>query len=180
MVLPVKQIMQEPLLIDYGKSARMAGEMMRKNRRYSLVVTRGNLAVGLVTDSDLIKKIIAKNKTPSSVKIKSIMSSPLVTISPEEDVMKAATIMKKNKIKRLVVVKGDEILGVIELSDVARASPEMMDLLEFKIKMRDNIPEIVEEKTSGICDSCGNYSTHLKKLVDGRWVCESCRDEIEE
>ena len=178
--MSVKEIMQEPLTVDYNKSAKVAGEIMRKNRRYSLVVTKGELAMGILTDSDLIKKIIAKDKTPSKIKIKDVMSAPLVTVSPDEDVMQAATRMKKNRVKRLVVVEGDEILGVIELSDVARASPEMMDLLEFKIRTRDKLMEIVEERTAGICDSCGNYSARLGKIVDGRWVCGSCKDEIEE
>lgn len=180
MVVKVREIMQAPLTIDFSKSSKVAGEIMKKNRRYSIVVTKGDMAMGIVTDSDLIKKIIAKDKTPSKVKVKEIMSKPLVTVSPEEDVMQAATRMKKNLVKRLVVVDGNEIMGVIELSDVARASPEMMDLLEFKLNVRDKMADIVEERTAGICESCSNYSSGLRKISDGRWICEDCRDDIEE
>ncbi len=180
MVIEVRKIMQEPLIIDLGKSAKAAGEMMRNNRRYSLIATKKGMAIGMVTDSDLIKKVVAKNKTPSTVKIKEMMSTPLVTISPEEDIIKAADKMKKNGIKRLAVVRNDEILGVIELSDVARASPEMVELLEYKIRLRDKAPQPINDTTSGICESCGNYSPHLSRYSDGRWMCETCTDEIEE
>ena len=73
----------------------------------------------------------------------------------------------------------NKIIGIIELSDVARASPEMVDLLEYKIKMRDMTTKIVEPSTSGICDSCGDYFEDLRN-VQGKWLCEHCRDELGE
>jgi len=178
MVLKVKEIMLKPLTIDINKNAKSAGELMRKTRRYSLIATKSGNPVGILTDSDIIKQVVAKNKKPSSVKIGNIMSKPLVTILPSEDILEAARKMKKNRIKRLPVVKGKRIVGIIELSDVARASPEMVDLLEYKIKMRDMATEIVEPVTSGICDSCGDYFDELKN-ANGKWLCETCREEIE-
>ena len=178
MVLKVGEIMLKPLTIGIKKNAKSAGEVMKKNRRYSLIVTKGGNPVGILTDSDLIKQIIAKNKKPSSVRAEEIMSSPLVTIGPNDDVMEAARKMKKNRIKRLPVISGGKIVGIIELSDVARASPEMMYLLEYKIKMRDMSPEIVERTTSGMCESCGNYFEELEN-AQGKWLCESCMDDLE-
>jgi CBS domain-containing protein len=179
MVLKVKEIMQPPLTIGPDQNIKVAGEIMRKNRRYSLIVTKAGHPIGILTDSDLIKQVIARNKKPSSVKVSNVMSSPIVMISSDEDVIEAARKMKKNNIKRLPVVRKSKIVGMLELSDVARASPEMMDLLEYKIKMRDMQTEIVEPRTSGICDSCGDYFEDLKN-ANGKWLCESCRDELEE
>jgi len=179
MVLKVKEIMQKPITVGLGQNARAVGETMKKNRRYSLIAVKGTNPVGIITDSDLIKQVVARNKKPSSVKVASIMSSPIVTIESDEDVIEAARKMKKNNIKRLPVVKAGRIVGMIELSDVARASPEMMDLLEYKIKMRDMQTEITESKTSGICDSCGDYFEDLEN-ANGKWLCENCRDELEE
>jgi CBS domain-containing protein len=179
MVLKVKEIMQKPLTINANQSAKIAGDIMRKNRRYSLIVTKKKNPIGMITDSDLIKQVVAKNKKPSTIKVGKIMSSPLVTVSPDKDVLEAARRMKKNKIKRLLVMKKGNLVGIIELSDVARASPEMVDLLEYKIKMRDMQTEIVEPSTSGICESCGSYFEDLRN-IQGKWLCESCRDELGE
>lgn len=179
MVLKVSEIMQKPLTIGMNQNVKVAGEIMKKNRRYSLIVTKEGNPVGILTDSDLIKQVIAKNKKPASVKVANVMSSPLVTIDSSMDAIEATRKMKNSNIKRLPVVSKGRIVGMLELSDVARASPEMMDLLEYKIKMRDMQTEIREPRTSGICDSCGDYFEDLEN-ANGRWLCKSCRDELEE
>ena len=174
----VKDIMNKPLTIDFNKNVKVAGEKLRNTRRDAIIAVKNNKPVGLLTDSDLIKKIIAKNIKPSSLKIKNVMSRPLVTISPDENILEAARKMKRSNIKRLLVMDNGKIVGIISLSDIARASPEMIDLLEYKLKMREMPTEIRERFTSGICDSCGNYNDDLRNL-NGQWLCESCREEVE-
>lgn len=179
MVLLVKDIMVKPVLaIDINKNAKTAGEMMRKSRRDALIVTKNRRPVGIITDSDMIKKIVAKNIKPSSVKVKRLMSRPLVTIKPEENVVDAVRKMKKSNIKRLPVVSEGKLVALISLSDIARTSPDMADLLEYKLKMKEIEPVIKERTTSGICDSCGSYSEQLAN-ADGQWLCEDCREEVE-
>lgn len=179
MVILVKDIMVKPLTIDANKNAKSAGELMRKTRRDSLIVVKNKRPIGIVTDSDLIKKIIAKNKKPSSIKVRAIMSRPLVTSKPSDTILEATRKMKRNNIKRLPVLDKGKIVGSLSLSDIARSSPEMIDLLEYKLKMRELPTEIKERFTSGICDSCGNYSDDLRNISD-KWLCESCREEAEE
>jgi CBS domain-containing protein len=179
MVILVKDIMVKPLTIDINKNVKFAGELMRKTRMDSLIVVKNNKPVGILTDSDLIKKIIAKNKKPSSVKVKSIMSSPLVTSKPDETILEATRKMKRNNIKRLPVIENGKLVGILSLSDIAKSSPEMIDLLEYKLKMREYPTEIKEKFTSGICESCGNYTDDLRNVND-KWLCETCREELEE
>jgi CBS domain-containing protein len=174
----VKDIMIKPISIDLNKTVKAAGEVMRERRIDALIVTKNKNPIGIITDSDLIKKIIAKNIKPSSVKVKDIFSGPLVTTSPDDNIMEATNKMKKNRIKRLAVVAGGKLIGIISLSDIARASPEMISLLEYKLKMREWPTEIIEKFTSGICDSCSNYSADLQN-ISGKWICESCREEEE-
>jgi CBS domain-containing protein len=174
----VKEIMSKPLIIDLNKNVKIAGEMMRKTRRDAIIAVKKNKPVGLLTDSDLIKKIIAKNIKPSSIRVKSVMSKPLVTIAPSASMLEAARKMKRSNIKRLLVIDNGKLIGIISLSDIARTSPEMIDLLEYKLKMREMPTEIRERFTSGICDSCGNYNDDLRNL-NGQWLCESCREEVE-
>lgn len=178
-VILVKDIMNAPLTIDLNKNVLVLGEYMRKTRKDSILVTKNHHPIGIVTDSDLIKKIIAKNIKPSSMTVEKIMSKPLVIISPNDTILDATRKMKKSNIKRLPVLDGEKLVGIICLSDIARSTPEMIDLLEYKLKMREYPTEIKEKTTSGICDSCSNYSVDLRNLND-QWVCESCRDEFEE
>lgn len=87
--------------------------------------------------------------------------------------------MKRSNIHRLPVIKERQLLGVVSLTDIARASPDMAYLLEYRMKMKERPFELKEETTSGICDSCGDYFENLKNM-HGEWLCESCRDELEE
>ena len=87
--------------------------------------------------------------------------------------------MKKSNIKRLPVVEKGKLVGVISLTDIAKTSPEMLDLLEYRIKMKETPFEIKEPKTAGLCENCGNYSENLT-YVNDRWLCEECKDELEE
>jgi CBS domain-containing protein len=177
-VILVKDIMVKPLTIDENKNVRFIGELMRKTRRDSVVVIKDRKPIGIVTDSDLVKKIIAKNKKPSSITVKEIMSRPLVTTKPDDTILEATRKMKRSNIKRLPVLDKSKLVGILCLSDIARSSPEMIDLLEYKLTMRELPTEIKERSTSGICDVCGDYSDDLKN-VNGQWLCEDDREEAE-
>jgi len=175
----VKNIMTKPVVaIDSEKNARHAGELIRKTRKGALIVLKNNRPVGILTDSDLIKKVVAKNLTPSRVKVKNIMSKPLVVIGPNEDITVATKKLKRSNIKRLPVVEKGKIIGIISLTDIAVASPEMINILENRLKMKEEPFAIREKFASGICDACGNYSADLKNLNE-QWLCESCREEEE-
>jgi len=179
MVLLVKDIMTKTVVvIDENKTAKQAGELMKKTRRGSLIVTKKKNPVGIISDSDLIKRIVAKNLLANKLKIKDVMSKPLVTIKPEDKILTAVKKMKKSNIHRLPVVVKGKIVGMISLTDIARTSPEMADLLEYRLKMKESPFMIKEKFTSGICDSCGNYSEHLVYKND-EWFCEECREEVE-
>lgn len=180
MVIFVKDVMVKPVLtIDISKNAKNAGEILRRTRRDALIVTKDGKAVGIVTDTDLIKKVVAKNLTPAKVKVINIMSKPLVMISKDDDILNATRKMRRSNIKRLAVIENKKLIGIVSLSDIARNSPEVIDLLEFRLKTKEMPTMIREKSTSGICDNCGNYSADLQN-ADGQWICDTCREETEE
>jgi formylmethanofuran dehydrogenase subunit E len=63
------------------------------------------------------------------------------------------------------------------MTDIAITVPEMLDLLEYRLKLREEPPVVREERTSGICDSCDSYSEDLK-FSNGKWLCEDCREDL--
>lgn len=179
MPIYVKDIMAKPVItIDQGKTVKQAGELLRKTRRGCLIVTKDKKPIGILSDSDIIKRVVAKNVLPIKLRVKQVMSKPLVTINQEDEILNAVRKMKKSNIHRLPVVDNRKLVGIISLSDIAKTSPEMLDLLEYRMKMRTAEPEIKENFTSGICDSCGNYNDDLKN-TNGQWLCEDCREELE-
>ncbi|MBI2547496.1 MAG: CBS domain-containing protein [Candidatus Aenigmarchaeota archaeon] len=171
--------MSSPVLtIDSKKTSQDAGKLMRKHRKGFLVVVEKNNPVGVISESDLIEQIVSKNFKASGIKIEKMMKEPVVAIDPEDDILAASRKMKENNIHRLPVVSNGKVVGVISLTDIARTSPEMLDLLEYRLKMKEKPLEIKEKIALGICDSCDNYSEDLEN-AGNEWLCESCREERE-
>lgn len=175
--LLVKHIMTRKVIrIDQGKSVQDAAKEMTKHRVGSIIVTKNDKPIGIITESDLKKKIVALNKDSKKVKTKDIMNSPLVFIPSSVDITVAVDKMKKHKIKRIPVIDKEKLVGIMTYTDIARSSPDLMELLDWRMKLEGG-PSIKETSTSGICESCGNYSDDLS-YENEQWICESCRDII--
>jgi len=175
----VKDIMVKPVkTIDYNKTIKDTAALMKKYGKGSLIVVKNKKPVGIITADDIVYKIVAKNIKPSSAKVKDMMSSPLITITPDATCVDAAKKMRRNNVKRLPVVDKGKLVGIVSIDDIAIAVPEFTQYLEERLESSKEPLEIKEEVTSGICESCGEYSENLK-LVNGQWLCESCREDLE-
>lgn len=173
----IKEIMTKPIVkIDYGKTVQQAAKEMVKHRVGSIIVIKKNNSIGIITETDLNKRIVALAKDPRKLKVEDIMSSPLVFASPDDDVNEVIEKMEKNKIKRLPVLRKGKIVGIVTHTDIARTCPTALDLLTTRLKMRETTPSIEESSTSGICEACGNYSEDLQ-FANDQWVCEECREQ---
>jgi signal-transduction protein with cAMP-binding, CBS, and nucleotidyltransferase domain len=174
--IPVKNIMTRPAIrIDYGKTVQAAAKEMVKHRVGSIIVVKDKKPIGIITETDINRKIVALGKDPKKTKTEEIMSSPIVFSSPDDDMTVAVEKMETHKIKRLPVVERGKIVGILTNTDIARASPEMIDILNFRLKMRTELPSIKETSTSGLCEVCGGYSEDLK-FINEQWVCRNCRE----
>ena len=182
MVVYVKDLMVKPVkTIDENKTIEDAAKLMKKYGKGSLIVLKNKKPVGIITTDDIIYKVVSKNIKPNTIKVKNVMSTPLLTISSNESCADAAKKMRRNNIKRLPVVDNGKLVGIISLDDIATTLPEFIQFLEERLEeSKESINNnITEETTAGICESCGDYSEDLK-YVNNQWLCESCRDELEE
>lgn len=101
-----------------------AAKIMGDNHIGSLVVKVKGKPEAIVTERDLLSKVIAQGKDPKSVRVKEVMSSPLITISPTATIKKAAQTMIAKK-GRLTVFKEGKLVGVITASDLIRSLPDV-------------------------------------------------------
>lgn len=121
----VKDIMTKNVVyIDSSKTAKDAAVMMNERKVGSLVVMENDIVVGIVTERDLVRRVIAKGK-PDSVRVKDVMSSPLVVINPDESVTELAQLMHDRKIHRVPVIKPPErisskLVGIVTSTDLIR------------------------------------------------------------
>ena len=111
---------------------------MKTHKIGSVIALEGNKAVGILTERDIVRKVVAAGKDAEKTKVKEVMSSPLTVITPEVTVEEAARIMKKVKIRRLPVIneKG-ELVGIITEKDLIGIFPAVIDLIEEKAKLQE-------------------------------------------
>jgi CBS domain-containing protein len=97
-----------------------AARLMAAEDIGSLMVTRGDVLVGMVTRKDVISAQLLSEDTYSSLTVEAIMASPVVTISPDADLGQTISVMNQTNIKCLPVMEGDSVIGVVTASDVIR------------------------------------------------------------
>lgn len=129
--MKVKEIMKPVRTIDHLTSAKKAADLMKKVQISSIVVTNSKKAKGIVTERDFLTKISAENKVPSRVIINEIMSKSLITIDPDSVIDDAIYLMLKHKIKKLPVVRDQELLGIITATDIVKNSSETGEFFFF-------------------------------------------------
>jgi CBS domain-containing protein len=105
-----------------------AAMMAEKNVEYLIVVKDARLA-GIVTENDIIRKVVSKGRHPSETTVGDIMVSKVVHIGPEKSIEDAAEVMTENKIEKLPVVVDHKLLGIVTASDMVAAEPRMMEQL---------------------------------------------------
>jgi CBS domain-containing protein len=101
------------------ETASEAARLMRKNNVSSLLVKEKDKYIGIVTERDIINKVVAEERYPGDVEIKEIMTTPLITIAQRESIEKAAKLMRKKDVRRLGVTEGDNMVGIITETDFA-------------------------------------------------------------
>jgi CBS domain-containing protein len=116
----VKDIMKKSVLsIDSSMTVKDAAKMMEDAKIGSIIVTEKNTVVGILTERDFVRKIVAQGKSLST-KIKEAMSSPLIVISPDETVWELAQLMKIKQIHRVPVMDKERLVGIVSTADLTR------------------------------------------------------------
>ena len=122
----VKEVMTKSVVTINSTQSVFDACMLYKEKKVGcLVVVEKGKSVGIVTERDLIEKTICQRKNPETTPITEVMSSDLKTVHPLDTVDKALEIMKEYKIKKLPVVQNDRMVGIITITDISDARPDI-------------------------------------------------------
>jgi len=129
--LKVEDVMvREVVTISENASVKEAAGIMNQFEIGSIIALRKGKAVGIITERDLLKRVIAESMDAEKTRVKDIMSSPLVVIAPGTEMEEAMRLMFEKKIKKLVVVDQKRLVGLVSLTDIARCQPAIIKLLK--------------------------------------------------
>jgi CBS domain-containing protein len=183
--LLVKDVMSSPVVTteEEAPSNKVAHLMDENDLGCVIVTNKEGKPLGIITERDLVIRVLAKNLKPDAVKAKEIMTTPLVTIEPEETISEAARRMSKLDIRRLGVLYKGELVGLVSSKDILGVMPELIEIIQERTRIEGaeapaETEEVEEAPLSGYCDRCGVYSENLKD-VNGQNLCEDCRIEAE-
>lgn len=116
--------------VRFSTSVRDAVRKMNKFFIGSILVVDDNKLVGILTERDILQSIVEQGIDSSVVKVKDIMSSPVITIYPDTSIEDAAQLMANKQIKKLPVMDEGKLVGIVTSMDLMKAAPTLVKLLE--------------------------------------------------
>ena len=173
----VREVMNSPVVsASPDDSVKDVAIKMQKLKVGSVIIQKGDSATGILTEKDIVHKIVAVNKTASEIKVAEIMSTPLHSINADSDITEDAKILRRFNIKRLGVQYKDELVGIISMSDLTAVTPELVYIVSEKARMTQAQSIRKKNKLAGYCDSCSQWSDELVDH-DAHLLCENCKVE---
>jgi CBS domain-containing protein len=175
----VKDVMSSPVMtVDETEHVDEVAKLMDLQQLGCIIVTdTDGRPLGVITERDLLTRVLAKNKLPSQLTAKDVMTSPLITIKPDETLSNAARQMSRLNVRRLGVIYKGNLVGIVSSKDILAVTPELLETIQEKIRIESgNVEEVQSPPMAGYCDRCGQWSSRLRE-VEGEFVCEDCRED---
>ena len=123
--MKVRELMtREPTTVEPDATLGEVATLMKQGDCGSIPVVEGGRLVGIVTDRDIVIRGVAAGTDPKTERVSTIMSADPVTIGPDDDVTDAEKVMADRQIRRLPVVEGGKLIGIIVTAQIARAGNE--------------------------------------------------------
>ena len=109
------------ITIEAAASAKNAAELMDKHDIGCLIVINYGNPVGIVTERDMLRRILLQKRDLAKTEVGNIMSAPLITAQPQTDIRDAVRLMNERRIKKLPVMDEGQLVGLVSLTDIMRS-----------------------------------------------------------
>jgi CBS domain-containing protein len=119
-----------PQTVDPDMNAADAAALMRSENIGALPVVKDSELIGLITDRDLVIRVLAERQEPTQIKVGDIATGSPVTVTPDMRLSDARELMEKHQVRRLPVMKGRALVGILSLGDVAWADASIREVGE--------------------------------------------------
>ncbi len=118
-MVTVGQLMKAELItVDAGTSVIDAAKLMKTCNVCSVLIAERGRIIGIVTESDIVKKVIGSDRGPYFIPVEDIMSAPIVGIEERCPLTEAAELMNKHRTRHLGVMKSGSLIGILSVRDL--------------------------------------------------------------
>ena len=155
----------KPISVSSEASLEECAKVMAQNHVGALVIKDDHQSKGLITEQDIVRKVIAKGINPLTKNVKDFMETKLITINSEDDIYNALIKMRDSNIRHLPVVDKGKMVGLLTLKDILKIEPQLFELLVEKFELREETRKPINRIISNeaICQGCGAYAEDVKK-----------------
>ena len=163
-----------PVIVQPDMSLQEVAKLMLRQKVGGVLVAKAGKLEGIITEKDIVEKLVATNKSAKNTKAKDIMSRKLYTIDPNKDIEDAIIAMRDNDVRRLPVVHDHRLVGILTIKDILAIEPQLFEMMVEKLKLREETfkPTYLRLKY-GHCENCGNQG-HLGR-IGNRLLCDLCK-----
>jgi CBS domain-containing protein len=133
-MMKIERIMvRNVITVKMDATAHAATKIMNKNRIGCLIVVHNGKIAGILTERDLLERVLEKCRDPRETLVSEIMTSHVIVGRPDMELVEATRLMFENKVKKLPITRGNQLVGLVTLTDIARATSvdhETLELIE--------------------------------------------------
>lgn len=120
--LPAGMIARPIITVDENATVLEAAQLMASSNRGSIIAMRGGESVGILTERDVLKKVVAMSFDPGKTKVKDAMTSPLIAVEKDRPLREAIDLMNRRGLRRMLVTENGRVVGIFTLRDIVRHS----------------------------------------------------------
>jgi len=166
---------KKPVSVSPETSVEDCALKMMNNHVGSLVIIKDSKLLGILSDRDIVRRVIATKLNPKELKAEEVMIKKVITIGPEKDIYDALKKMRDSDVRHLPIMNKKEMVGLLTLKDILKIQPELFELMveKFELREEERKPIFGGPISEGICEACGFPSTNLRE-IEGSFLCTRC------
>jgi len=132
MSIQIRNIMvSEVVTTKIDSTVEEAVKLMNEHEIGCLIVTQDNQPIGILTERDLLKRILAKSKDLKTMKVEEVMSRPLISVEPSAQLGDVSRLMFQKNIKKMPIIKKGKLVGLVTLTDILRIQPQLIKMYKI-------------------------------------------------
>ncbi|MFX1521107.1 MAG: cyclic nucleotide-binding/CBS domain-containing protein [Promethearchaeota archaeon] len=128
-------MIKDVVYIHSDASVKDVADLMLEKCIGSVIILKNNEPIGIVTEGDLVRRVIAKDKDPNQTNVKEVMSKPLITISPNASLGEVGETMTRHGIERLPVIEDGRLVGIIAEQELTEWHAKEFEKVKRKLKL---------------------------------------------
>jgi len=133
----IKEVMtKQPITVSGDATIEQCAKIMTEKKIGSLII-EDNSIEGIITELDIVRKVVAQSKNPKTTLVKDVMTTNLITLTPEDNILDAVKLMGKHSIRHIPIVSKKDLEGFVTAKDIMGVEPKLFEEVIEDLPIRE-------------------------------------------